>query len=58
LSLHLPTGSVDMEVNPVRCVLLSRQDTAIGYLMGAEILNCNDESDQLDNYLRSLDVAK
>ena len=58
ISLYLPTGSVEMLVNPVRCVPLSEQDSAMGYLMGAEIVKSTDESEQLDSYLRSIDVTR
>jgi len=47
-----------MLVNPVRCVPLSEQDSAMGYLMGAEIVKSTDESEQLDSYLRSIDVTR
>lgn len=57
LSLHLPTGAVNLEVNPVRCVPLSREDTAMGYLMGARILRIDDNRDEYDEYLRSIDVT-
>src|SRR6185503_704261 len=53
LSLHLPTGPVNLEVNAVRCEPLREEDTALGYLVGAQILSIDDNRDEYDDYLRS-----
>ena len=54
LALHLPTGSVNLEVNPVRCIPLNTDDAAMGYLMAAQILSIDDQRDEYDSYLRSI----
>lgn len=54
LSLFLPTGSVRLEVNPVRWQLLHEQDTRLGYLMGAQILRIDDNRNIYNDYLRSI----
>ena len=54
LSLHLPTGRVNLEVSAVRCVPLRSYDTAMGYLVGAQILSLDDEREEYDDYLRSI----
>jgi hypothetical protein len=54
LALHLPTGSVNLEVSAVRCVPLQAEDTAKGYLIGAQILSLDDDRDEYDDYLRSI----
>jgi hypothetical protein len=54
LLLHLPTGAVSLEVNPVRWQLVQRVGTPLGYLMGAQILSIDDHRDEYDNYLRSI----
>jgi hypothetical protein len=56
LALHLPTGSVNLEVTAVRCEPLRREDTALGYLLGAQILSIDDDRDEYDDYLRSISV--
>ena len=54
LSLHLPNGPVNLEVSPVRCEPLDSDDTAIGYLLGAQILSIDDNRDEYDEYLREI----
>ena len=56
LALHLPTGSVTLEVTAVRCEPLQQEDTALGYLLGAQILSIDDNRDEYDEYLRSISV--
>ena len=56
LSLHLPTGPVNLEVNAVRCEPLRQEDAALGYLVGAQILSIDDNRDEYDEYLRSISV--
>jgi len=56
LSLHLPTGKVNLEVNAVRCEPLRAEDAALGYLVGAQILSIDDNRDEYDDYLRSISV--
>ena len=51
--LHLPTGSVQLEVNPVRCVHINLEDRPTGYFMAAQILSIDDQRDVYDSYLRS-----
>ena len=58
LSLHLPTGPVNLEVSAVRCVPLQADDTAMGYLLGAQILSLDDNRDVYDDYLRSISGLK
>lgn len=54
LSLHLPKGPINLEVSPVRCEPLNNDDTALGYLMGAQILSIDDNRDEYDEYLREI----
>jgi hypothetical protein len=56
LALHLPTGSVNLEVTAVRCEPLRQEDTALGYLVGAQILSIDADRDEYDEYLRSISV--
>ncbi len=56
LSLHLPTGPVNLEVAAVRCEPLRQEDTALGYLVGAQILSIDEDRDEYDQYLRSISV--
>ena len=56
MSLHLPTGPVNLEVTAVRCEPLQQEDTALGYLVGAQILSIDDNRDVYDDYLRSISV--
>lgn len=56
LALHLPTGSVNLEVTAVRYEALQQEDTALGYLVGAQILSIDDNRDEYDQYLRSISV--
>jgi hypothetical protein len=58
VSLHLPTGSVQLEVNPVRCVPLNQEDSGRGYLMGAQILSLDDQRDEYDQFLRTVSDLK
>lgn len=51
LSLHLPKGAVSLEVSPVRCVPLDEEDTALGYLMGAQIVSFDENQADYDEYL-------
>lgn len=54
LSLHLPKGSVNLQVSPVRCVPLDEEDTALGYLMGAKILSFERDKSEYEEFLRSI----
>ena len=54
LSLHLPKGAVKLEVSPVRCVPLDEEDTALGYLMGAQILSSARDKAEYEDFLRSI----
>ena len=54
LSLHLPAGPVNLEVSPVRCEPLNNEDTALGYLIGAQILSIDDNRDEYDKYLKAI----
>jgi hypothetical protein len=54
LSLHLPKGAVSLEVSPVRCVPLDEEDTALGYLMGAQILSSERDKSEYEAFLRSI----
>jgi hypothetical protein len=56
LSLHLPSGVVDLEVNPVRCFPLDVTDTAQGYVMGARIVSVG-EPEEFERYLDSFSTA-
>lgn len=53
LSLHLPGGVVDLEVNPVRCFPLDEADTALGYVMGARIISISGHREEFERYLES-----
>jgi len=52
LSLHLPKGAVSLEVTPVRCVPLDEDDTALGYLIGAQILSFEENQYEYNDFLR------
>jgi len=54
LSLYLPTGSVQLEVTPVRCEPLNPHNTGKGYFIAAQILSIDDQRDIYDGYLRSV----
>jgi hypothetical protein len=54
LSLFLPTGAVQLEVNPIRWQLLQQEGSRLGYLMGAQILRFDENRSGYDNYLRSI----
>ena len=54
LSLHLPKGAVCLEVSPVRCVPLDEEDTALGYLMGAQILSFEENQTEYNDFLRAI----
>jgi len=54
LSLHLPKRTVSLEVSPVRCVPLDEEDTALGYLIGAQIVSFDDNKADYDEYLRAI----
>ena len=54
ISLFLPTGSVRLEVNPIRWQLLQQESSRLGYLMGAQILRFDDNRTAYDDYLRSI----
>ena len=54
LSLFLPTGSVRLEVNPIRWQLLQQESSRLGYLMGAQILRFDENRTAYDDYLRSI----
>jgi hypothetical protein len=54
LRVYLPTGSVNLEVMPVRCEPLNPENVARGYFIAAQILSIDDQRDVYDNYLRSV----
>lgn len=54
LSLFLPTGSVRLEVNPIRWQLLQQDSSRLGYLMGAQILRFDANRTAYDEYLRTM----
>jgi PilZ domain len=54
LCLYLPTGSVQLEVTPVRCEPLNRDNVGKGYFIAAQILSIDDHRDVYDSYLRSV----
>ena len=54
LRVFLPTGSVQLEVMPVRCEPLNPDNVARGYFIAAQILSIDDQRDVYDNYLRSV----
>jgi hypothetical protein len=57
VSLHLPEGSVALEVEPVRCVPLNPEDVGQGFLLGARILSISDHQGNLERYLRTIPNA-
>ena len=54
LCLYLPTGSVQLEIRPVRCEPLNPHNAGKGYFIGAQILSIDDQRDVYDSYLRSV----
>lgn len=54
LRVFLPTGSVYLEVMPVRCEPLNPDNVARGYFIAAQILSIDDQRDMYDSYLRSV----
>ena len=54
LSLYLPKGAVSLEVSPVRCVPLDQGDTALGYLIGTQILSSERDKPEYEEFLRSI----
>jgi PilZ domain len=57
LLLHLPAGTVRLEVNPVRCAPLNADDRAMGYLLGAQIVSTDQNRLQFDDYLRAISTS-
>ena len=58
LSLHLPEGAVELEVNPVRCVPLNAEDFGQGYLLGTKIVGVLEHETDFERFLRTFpDVA-
>jgi hypothetical protein len=58
MTLHLPTGHVNLALHPVRWVPIRGEEIATGYLMGAKILSIDDKSHSYGSYLRSIaDIA-
>ena len=53
LRVYLPTGPVQLEVRPVRCEKLNRDNAAKGYFVAVQILSIDDQRDEYDSYLRS-----
>jgi hypothetical protein len=53
LRVYLPTGPVQLEVIPVRCERLNRDNAAKGYFIAVQILSIDDQRDQYDSFLRS-----
>jgi len=51
VSLHLPQGSIALEVAPIRCVPLNPRDIGQGSLLGVRILKISDHEDDLEEYL-------
>lgn len=54
LSLHLPKGAVSLAVSPVRCAPLDEEDTALGYLIGAQIVNFDENQADYNEYIRAI----
>jgi hypothetical protein len=54
MTLHLPTGHVNLGLHPVRWVPIRGEEIATGYLMGAKILSIDDKSHSYGSYLRSI----
>ena len=53
--LYLPSGSVGMQVAPVRCTLVDRKGPPNGYLLGARITEMADgERSRLITHLRTI----
>jgi hypothetical protein len=53
LSLHLPEGTIGLEVNPVRCERISGPNAVQGYLLGTRITNVR-QRDQFERYIERL----
>jgi hypothetical protein len=54
MTLHLPTGHVNLALHPVRWVPVRGDEIATGYLMGAQILSIDDKKRSYGSYLRSI----
>jgi hypothetical protein len=55
ISFYLPSGPVEIEVAPVRCVPLHEKEPRRGYFIGARIVEMSDnEHNRLVSYLRAV----
>ncbi len=54
LSLHLPEGSVALEIEPVHCVSLNPKDIGQGSLLGGRIVSMSGHEGNLERYLQTL----
>ena len=54
ISLHLPEGSVALEIEPVRCVPLNPKDIGQGSLLGGRIVSMCGHEGNLERYLQTL----
>ncbi len=57
ISLHLPEGSVALEVQPVRCVPLNPKDIGQGSFLGGRIVSMSGYEGNLGRYLQTLPGA-
>ena len=53
LSLHVPGGTIGLEVSPVRCERLASPYAGHGYLLGTKITNVDDPA-KFESYLETL----
>ena len=54
ISLHLPEGSVALEVEPVHCVQLNPKDIGQGSLLGGRIVSMSGHEGNLERFLQTL----
>ena len=54
ISLHLPEGSVALEVEPVHCVSLNPKDIGQGSLLGGRIVSMSGHEGNLERFLQTL----
>jgi hypothetical protein len=57
ISLHLPEGSVALEIEPVHCVPLNPKDIGQGSLLGGRIVSMSGHEGNLERYLQTFPGA-
>ncbi|MFN2530871.1 MAG: PilZ domain-containing protein [Pyrinomonadaceae bacterium] len=54
LLLHLPTSTVQLNINPIHCEPLTRSDAGQGYVLGAQITGPDEGRAEFESYLFEL----